>query len=245
MKAVISSLDYATELLDHIVERYSPHTTLIICSTRNEFFDQISPVILAPLPQEIPASQESVDDDEPPTEPVAHPFLTPTLDLLAMSKTVKLAFCPSIDAVRAYLSSYVAPARRASSTHPLQSPTTLLVILDLVLLHHSTSEFSVQGLSRSFACAVEAASRNKMDLLLSECKAVNDPRNPSRGSNIWNAEVPLLSGSVRIGGEGTSFAGRMIRVRIIAGRWFDFEQKEQNEQQLKDAVENEDEEMLV
>jgi hypothetical protein len=147
-------------------------------------------------------------------------------------------YCPSIDILRAYLSSYAAPVVAPKSTSPVSSPKPLLAILDLVLLHHATSEFSVQGLMRTFASAVEAANRNSMDLLLCECKDTHDPTNPSRGPRLWDADVPLLSSSVRLGSDGSSFAGRMVNVRRVAGRWFSFEKSRHRE-------EPDDEEMLI
>ena len=239
MKAAIANFDYATDLLEHLVDRHASHTTLIICSTRTDFLDQITPTILAPQPQEIPPSQESLGDDEPTSKPLPHRLLLPTLQLLARSRNVKLAYCPSIDTLRAYLSSYEAPIMTQESATPISSPKPLLAILDLVLLHHATSEFSVQGLMRTFAAAVEAANRNSRDLTVCECKDIHDPTNPNRGSRLWDTSVQLLSGSVRLGSGGSSFAGRMVSVRRVAGRWLSFEQQRRIGQEL------DDEEMLI
>ena len=241
MKAVIADFEYATDFLEHLIDSNVSPTTLVICSTRNDFLAQIAPAILTPRPQEISPSQESfVDDDPTPTSnPLPHRLLVPTLQLLARCRAIKLVYCHSIDTLRAYLSSYAAPVVAPGSTGPVSSPKPLLAILDLVLLHHATSEFSVQGLMRTFASAVEAANRNSMDLVLCECKDIHDPTNPSRGSRLWNTDVPLLSGSVRLGSGGSSFAGRMVNVRRIAGRWFSFEKSQRN------RGEPDDEEMLI
>jgi hypothetical protein len=240
MKAAIVDYECATGFLEHLIDSHAGLTTLAICSTRNDFLAQITPVILTPRPQEIPPSQESFVDGDPTPTPNSppHRLLIPTLQLLARSRTIKLVYCPSIDTLRAYLSSYVAPGPSPESTHSISSPTPLLAILDLVLLHHATSEFSVQGLMRTFASAVEAANRNSMDLLLCECKDIYDPTNPSRGPRLWDAEVPLLSGSIRLGSGGSSFAGRMVSVKRVAGRWFSFEKSRRNR-------EPDDEEMLI
>jgi hypothetical protein len=239
MKAIITSIDFATDLLEHLVDRPASHTAFIVCSTREDFLDQITPTILATQPQEIPPSQESLDDDEPTSEPLPHRLLIPTLQLLARSRTIRLVYCPSIENLRAYLSSYVVPDTAEEAPSSISSPKPLLAILDLVLLHHATSEFSVQGLMRTFASAVEAANRNSMDLMLCECRDIHDPTNPNRGPRIWDTDVQLLSGSVRLGSGGSSFVGRMVSVRRIAGRWFSFEQRRRNRQEL------EDEEMLI
>ena len=241
MKATIADFEYAADFLEHLIDSNASPTTLAICSTRNDFLAQITPAILTPRPQEIPPSQESfVDDDPTPTSnQLPHRLLIPTLQLLARCRTIKLVYCHSIDTLRAYLSSYAAPVASPGSTGRVSSPRPLLAILDLVLLHHATSEFSVQGLMRTFASAVEAANRNSMDLVLCECKDIHDPTNPSRGSRLWNADVPLLSGSVRLGSGGSSFAGRMVNVRRVAGRWFSLEKSRRN------RGEPDDEEMLI
>jgi hypothetical protein len=241
MKAVIADFEYATDFLEHLIDSNASPTTLVICSTRNDFLTQIIPAILTPRAQENPSSQEGfVDDDPTPTSnPRPHRLLIPTLQLLAKCRTIKMVYCHSIDTLRAYLSSYAAPVVTPGTTSPVSSPKPLLAILDLVLLHHATSEFSVQGLMRTFASAVEAANRNSMNLVLCECKDIHDPTNPSRGSRLWNTDVPLLSGSVRLGSGGSSFAGRMVNVRRIAGRWFSFEKSRRS------RGEPDDEEMLI
>ena len=241
MKAAIADFEYAIDFLEHLIDSHASLTTLAICSTRNDFLAQITPAILTPRPQEISHSQESFADDDPtPTSnPPPHRLLIPTLQLLARCRTIKLVYCPSIDTLRAYLSSYTGPVVGLRSTGLVSSPKPLLAILDLVLLHHATSEFSVQGLMRTFASAVEAANRNSMDLLLCECKDTHDPTNPSRGPRLWDADIPLLSGSVRLGSGGSSFAGRMVNVRRVAGRWFSFEKSR------RDREEPDDEEMLI
>ena len=115
-----------------------------------------------------------------------------------------------------------------------------MLILKLIQLHHSTSEFSAQGLSRTLACAVSAAARsNVTHLRIVECNDLHDPSNPHDGARIWNEQVPLLSCSIRIGGEGASWAGRAISVRHIAARWFKFEKSREI------TVNESDEEMLV
>ena len=241
MKAAIRNFEYAADLLGHIVDQtHGAHTTMIICSTRADFLDQITPVILRPQPTEIPASQESLDEqfEEPTSATLPHRFLVPTLQLLAVSRTIKLVYCPTIDILRAYLSSYVSTVTTTNSP-PITQP--LLLILDLVLLHHGTSEFSVQGLMRTFSSAITAASRNSMSLQLCECRDFHDPRNPNRGPRLWDADVQLLSGSVRL---GANFAGRTVSVRRIASRWFTFEH-EATIHDGRHAGPEEDEEMLV
>lgn len=241
MNVTIADFTFATEVLESLVNHGSPQgTTLVICSTRNAFLRQIAPTLLAPQAQEIPASQESLDEDEEPQDLLPHRFLIPTLGLLAATRAVKIAFCPTVKSLRAWLSTYIV-STGTSFAHDIDARRTLIV-LDLVLLHRDTSEFSVQGLSRTLACAVEVAARNGMDLQLVECKDFHDVHDSPRGYALWAAQVPLLSGSVRLGGDGVNWAGRAISIRTVASRWFRFEERPEA---ARDILEAEDEEMLV
>lgn len=239
MKRVVTHHDTVQQLLQELLKERShrSHETraLIICSTKQQFLEQLIPVFSAHQPAQAVAPGERDQAEETSESLQTHPLLDPTLRLISISKAVRLAFCPTINTLRAYLSTFTALA----STEP--HPRSSLLILDLILLHHATSEFCVQGLMRSLASAVEAAARNCMDLQLCECKDVHDIQNPACGPKLWDAQVPLLSGSVRLRGEHIGWAGRMISVRSIAGRYFEFERREAP----RDEEVNEDEEMLV
>jgi hypothetical protein len=99
----------------------------------------------------------------------------------------------------------------------------MLVIQDMVALHVGTTEFSAQGLSRTFAASAESASRANMDLLLCECTNAVDTTSADSGSNLWDTQVPLLNGSVRIRGEEGNWGGRGVSAKQVAQRWFDFD----------------------
>ena len=217
MKRVITYHETAPELLQDQPHFQPVNTTLIVCSTKRQFLEQLIPLLFAH--QAAQAVAENVLDNN--VQP--HPLLDRTLQLISMSKATKVAFCPTIDALRAYLSSF-APSEQAES-----SPRASLLIIDLILLHHATSEFSVQGLMRSLASAVEAAAKHHLDLKLCECRDVHDPQNPHRGPRLWDAYAPLLSGSVRLRDEDSGWSGRMVPVRSIAERWFEFERRERPE----------------
>ena len=235
MKRLVIYHDNALKLLQDILHSQRGCTTLIICSTRKQFLKQLVSSTSAHQPFQAAAVDENIQNDESSGGMQPHPLLIPTLQLLSNSKAVKLAFCPTFNTLRAYLSSFTAPALAKSN------PRASLLITDLVLVHHATSEFSVQGLMCSFASAVEAAARNDMDLQLCECNDILDLQNPDRGPRLWDAHVPLLSGSVRMRGDDAEWSRRVVSVRSIAGRWFEFEKKEQP----RDEQAEEDEEMLV
>ena len=235
MKRLVVYHDNALELLQSLLHSQRGFTTLIICSTRREFLKQLALSFPAHQQVQPAAPEDSVQEDGNLESVKPHPLLIPTLQLLSSSKRIKLTFCPTINTLRAYLSSFSA----RYSDDP--DPGTLLLIIDLVSIHHATSEFSVQGLMCSFASAVEAAGRNHIDLQLCECNDILDSQNPDRGPRLWDAQVPLLSGSVRIRAEDAGWSQRVVSMRTIAGRWFVFEKKKQPGDE--EVVEHE--EMLV
>ena len=226
MQRISTKYTYTLALIQSLVNQQTP-TTLIICWSRKVFFTQLLTQILQfnqnqSSVQEIPSSQPEDSNEEPDEEPhpaARHPFLTPTLKLLAASSHIQLIYCPTVPTLRAYLSSI--SCTPISTTNPSTKRT--LLILDLLSLHHATSENTLQGLSRTFSTAVSAAHRTHSHLTLLECKVITDPSNPHRGSQLWDQEVPLLSGSVKIGADGARWAGRSITIRKIARRWFTFE----------------------
>ena len=120
----------------------------------------------------------------------------------------------------------------------------MLAVLNPLALHSSTSEFSAQGLSRTFAAAVEAAERAGVQLVVEETEpedgdegdegihGVEGEDDLHRGDeeregagpkkDPWRQQVPFLNGSVRIGGGERLWAGRMIEVQKVVGKWCRF-----------------------
>ena len=101
----------------------------------------------------------------------------------------------------------------------------MLAVWGLANLHRSTAEHSAQGLSRSLAAAVETAELHGQRLVLAESTAlsgeVEDEGSGSAG-DPWREQVPLLSGSVRYGGEDRVWAGKTVEVGRVVGRWCRF-----------------------
>ncbi|OQD76356.1 hypothetical protein PENDEC_c004G04066 [Penicillium decumbens] len=192
-----------TDLLQQLLDT-GADTQLIVCGTRTEFLVQLAAAIRS----------QSIDSIAMPR----HDLLTQTIGLLANSSRIQLTFCSSLESLRAYLA-VLAPTGKVQPNRQ-----QLLVILDMVALHGTTLEFSAQGLSRTFAAAVEAASRASLDLLLCECTNSVDPTSDNWGERLWDTRVPLLNGSVRIRGEEGNWGGRGVSIKQIAQRWFDFDE---------------------
>lgn len=206
-----------TDFIDDLRQLHAVPTTLIICSTRDKFLEDLHA-----------ATHQTHRVVE--TSMTPHPFLIPTIHLLVTSETISLAFTPTLPHLRAYLATYVPHNNSASKLQSYQKPgsrTPFLAILGLVALHRSTSEHSAQGLSRTLAVAVEAATHANMKLVLAEPPSLGeDPVEPGNlmsevQENPWKEQVPLLNGSVRVGIE-RSWAGRTIEVGIIVGKWCKF-----------------------
>lgn len=220
-----SVADFLEELISHNNARI---TILIVCSTRNHFLEQLFGAMQATTSQadKPPREQDSPQQTsiETPTSGT-HRLLTKTIGLLAESSRIKLVFCPTLESLRAYLS--VLRVTRASEVAPAGCLTEqrdrrpVLAVLDLIALHCLTLEFSAQGLSRTLANAVEAASREGADLLLCECA---DSVNGERGQRLWHQDVPLLNASVRTGVDESTSRGRSVPVRRVVQRWFSLDE---------------------
>lgn len=199
-----------TDLLQQLLDS-GDHTQLLVCGTKAEFLVQLATAI---------RSQRADENSTP-----RHDLLTKTIGLLANSNKVQLTFCPSLESLRAYLAVLGRTHKRSHDEDQQPSLRQLLVILDMVALHATTTEFSAQGLSRTLAAAVESASRADLNLVLCECSNAVNPTSDQWGKCLWDTQVPLLNGSVRLRGEEGTWNGRGVAVKQIAGRWFDFSEK--------------------
>ena len=208
---------HALEFLQYILDSTSRSTILLICHERTFFLDQIYESVSAETEHNDDPAAIAINEDGGTATSTNHALLSRSLRTIAQSKRVQLVFCPRVDILRAFLSS------RLTALASSRSDSSVLAVLDLVALHHDTTEFSVQGLSRTFALLVETAACNGLQILVNECKDAHDLGNVYRGLTLWEAQVPLLSGSVKLSGEGGRWAGRVISVKRVAGRWFVFE----------------------
>lgn len=205
----VASCGLVTDLLQQLLDT-AVGTQLLVCGTKSEFLVQLSAAI------------HSQRGDGGPTS--RHDLLTKTIGLLANSSKVRLTFCPSLESLRSYVA--VLGRTRGMSSGAENQPYThqALVILDMVALHATTTEFSAQGLSRTLAAVVESASRAGLDLLLCECTNAVDTMSAQWGGSLWDVQVPLLNGSVRLRGEEGNWGGRGVSVKQVAKRWFDFDE---------------------
>ncbi|KAJ5356333.1 hypothetical protein N7517_010942 [Penicillium concentricum] len=206
---MIAHCDLVSDLLQQLLEGNSD-IHLIVCATKAEFLVQVTAAI---------RSQRADPDTA-----VRHDLLTKTIGLLARSSKIRLAFCPSLESLRAYLAVFGPTIGVTTEDGSLSHDRRLLAVLDMIALHITTSEFSAQGLSRTLASVVEASSRTGMDLRLYECMNALDLSSTLRGRKLWEVNVPLLSGSVRMRSDQNTWGGQGVTVKRVAERWFEFDQ---------------------
>ncbi|CAD6563952.1 MAG: hypothetical protein ASARMPREDX12_007802 [Alectoria sarmentosa] len=216
-----------TDFVNFILRHHTTPTTLIICSSREAFLQELQACIEHTHPRDPtadPNDETSLDGTDPPP----HPLLIPTIHLIAKSRSVNLAFVPTLPHLRAYLATYTHDFKPESSPSTSTKPGSqypMLAVWGLASLHRSTAEHSAQGLSRSLAIAIETAKLNGQRLVLAESRASNgevEYEGIGSGGEPWKEEVPLLSGSVRFGGEDRAWAGKRVEVGKVVGRWCQF-----------------------
>ena len=214
------------EFLSWLLKHHEGPTTLLICCTREPFLADLQ-ANLKQFPRESPAT---TSDDA--NRDSAHPLLHPTIHLIARSRSIHLVFVPTLPHLRAYLSTYILPPKSESSS--LASTESgyrvpILAIWGLLYAHRSTAEHSAQGLSRTLAAAVESASLAEQRLVLAEAKIqiTGEQYGDTEAfdvayENPWREQVPVLSGSIRFGGEDRVWAGKTIEVGHVLARWCRF-----------------------
>lgn len=220
-----TSKTIGTLLEDICMRSDGRETTVVACCSRAYFLKQIlvhanstsSPEVQDDTGEGAQQRDGVVSTGADSMIPQTPAFLLPTLLILAMSSRTTLAFCPSITSFRGYMSTLLLH-------HDQQSPDlrSRVIVLDMLALHHGTSEFTVQGLSRTFAMLASIHHSINAGIQLIECNTI-DESSSERGPRLWDAEVPLLSGSVKIGEAGQGWATRTISIRKFAERWFRFE----------------------
>lgn len=210
-----------SEFVQYILQHQAMHAMVVICSTREVFLEEIY------------ASMPDIVQSEDGDECLAHPFLVATIHQLATSRTVNVAYAPTLAHLRAYLATYdsggsVRPLLGAQNLHHCSPP--MLAIFGMLRLHYSTVEFSAQGLSRTFAVAVEAATAASRRLVIADPPKValtedmvhateSDAVTPS---DPWRDQIPLLNGSARFGNADRTWAERTIEAARVASRWCGF-----------------------
>jgi hypothetical protein len=226
---------------------------LIICSGEGEFLKQL----LASVHHEKDNARmeaEAAGLEPHIVERLAsrfHDLLIPTLHQLASSSNVNVTFCATLPQLQAYLSAYHLKGHSLahSNCNTEGKPPATMVLVNPIAIHRDTASFSAQGLSRTFAGAIEAASRTKAQLLIVECPS----RAPPTAEHVtdggddeamheageyqleagepeidqqdpWEEQVAILNVTTKSFGAGESgWLGRTVKIRGVVERWCVFE----------------------
>lgn len=225
VRPVLLPAQSPSDFLSYALKHSSPAraTTLLICSSRQVFLDSLKAAV-----------RDAPD----------HHLLHATLQQIASSKSISVAYLPTISHLRAYLAVLPEPELGIFAKEGTRKP--LLLVYGILGLHRHTSEWSAQGLGITMASLVESGSRCgyaificeedmvSQDLDTMEAVAVNDEgalddndelqrRLRQRKTNHWREEMPMLNGSIRRmvagGDEMIGWAGRTVEVGRVLQRW--------------------------
>lgn len=236
------------DFIQCLIRRAVPRSRLVICAEEEDFLHQV----LASL-SFVQNNDEASNDGEAdfnhtserrqPTR--RHPLLIKTLRQIYNSRNINVTFCPSIDVLRAFLASYGRSElegkedKESSTTNTASvSDASFLVLLNPLALHSGTPNFSAQGLSRTFASAVDAAFAVSQRLIITECPSrvrtrhvyehddheIHDASSPigdeDEDIDPWDQDIPLLNSTTRSFGAGSrAWAGRTVTPRQVVARW--------------------------
>jgi hypothetical protein len=231
----------------HICETSPCGTTLVVCTDQQSFLNHLVKSVTDKIENNAVGEGEGAVD-LPQRTSLSHPLLERSLRLLAVSRSLKLAFCPSVAAFHAYVSTVY--FRSKQDTAPSSEPASL-VILNLVRMHRMTASYSVQGLGKAFATAVEAAWQTRCRLVFFEYpeafddnattmtdidhfdpsnelrdehgeNEVNASRSPSAEiENMWQEQVPILNATTKTFGNlgDRGWMGKTVKILDVATRW--------------------------
>ncbi|KAH8150561.1 uncharacterized protein LAJ45_05257 [Morchella importuna] len=178
-----------------------PRSSMITSPTAKRF----------PIPTKVSNTAQSQQSEEEEEEYTTYP--TPTLDILSAAEHIELLYLRDLKTLRTFLTllQYTPPAPSSPDT---DSNPPLLAIWGLIgAHHHTTGEFSGEGIANTLSLAVDAAAESGRFLVLGEGYVQEDIEG---GEVSWmEAEVPVLRG----GGGGV---GRTVVVKGVLGRWCRF-----------------------
>ncbi|KAF2717610.1 hypothetical protein K431DRAFT_288397 [Polychaeton citri CBS 116435] len=236
--------------IEYVLYNHNGPSSLVVCGTRDAFSEQLTEALLD-TPTKTSGVEElegqDVGSNEVPPKPKNTLLSAPTLRFLANCRTLKLAFCPDVTHLRAYLSKLSITDQSEGDSDPQCSSNDvrLLALLNPIALHEPTSSFSVQGLNRTFSVAIDTAYQVGAKLVIGECAAAptrdrslldpdpqpsdfhendeNVPGEPSETVSPWDQQVSILNVTTKSFGAGDrGWVGRTVGLRTIAERWCTF-----------------------
>lgn len=212
-----------SDFVDYVLKYHRAPSTLVICSTREAFLEDLQASVKNAQSENPSASQITNEGTS------QYDILVPTIHLITKSQSIHIVFVPTLPHLRAFLATRVLVSNSGqptSTTTYSGSQSTLLATWGLASLHRCTAEHSAQGLSRTLASAVETAAHGGDQLVLAESSSMQDGSGfevtEGASSDPWKEQVPIFSGSVRFGGDERVWAGKTIEVARVIAKWCRF-----------------------
>jgi hypothetical protein len=149
-----------------------------------------------------------------------HPILTPALESIDRSSTVRVHFCESVPSLHTRLAVLNGSCKSLAVMYPLA-------------LHADTSARSAQGLAKTISSAVDAAIRVGAQLRLMEPSTPVPPtafdehhqvqHEAPTSQNPWDQHLPILNATASRFGSERAWVGRTVTARQVASRWCTWE----------------------
>ncbi|KAK6544706.1 hypothetical protein TWF694_001392 [Orbilia ellipsospora] len=160
---ISQSASRQTDLADTSTSAPPPQRdTIIICSTRNALLREIL-IDLGVSLQDIPSTVDHLTD--------AHKLISHSpISTLLTTDLISMVYCPTIHHLRAYISSLTSTQHNTIKGINLDSNLQIkpyLAIHGVLPLHHLSTEWSAQGLSRTLSSIIDAAKITSHNLLIS------------------------------------------------------------------------------
>jgi hypothetical protein len=167
----IEEVDFIQWLLDH----FAPPSTLVVTANFHNFIPQLLSSIQFNERQAMGNGENSAVTTR------SQQMLHARLSDLACAGELQVAYCGTLPVLRSYLGCRGlrrpnrlqddAQGRAAAEAYTTAEAgrQPILALLNPVRAHRNTSQYSAEGLSRTFASAIEAAVQNGQKLVIAEC----------------------------------------------------------------------------
>ncbi|KZZ89496.1 hypothetical protein AAP_04251 [Ascosphaera apis ARSEF 7405] len=198
--------DTPAEFLQYILnldEARHSYVNLVICCDRHLFLRRLVGCLKH--------VQTEGDVDE------GQSLLSNTLDNIARSQNVGIAFCPTTAHLMAYLGTYRSGGR---STSEMAQHQGVLAILDPLTPLSKGGGLSAQRVSKIFAVAVQVACNERTRLMICQSDSIRFKGETFSGTDSWTVSIPLLDSDSL---DDEEYDDVTTNVNRVVQRWFEFE----------------------
>lgn len=202
----------ASVFITHLLENEILPTIVIFCGSRESLLEELLSS----------TTLQSPDAEDEQSGVGLSLLLTNTIELLALTPSIKIVYVESILHARAYLSTLDGQLDHFEFNVASQRPT--LAIWGLIHAHKMTSEYTAQGVFRSLSLAIDAAHYTCRGLVVAECSLIDGRTRDEEEPNVtdagfWEQRIPLLNQSIKLDRDRRQLAGQGIAIRDIVRKW--------------------------